>query len=67
MALAVTEASRHVRKLRVYFNNHFEAKAVANTVILKHQLGQPVKGTYEPAFVEHFHEVRDLVRTSGLL
>jgi uncharacterized protein YecE (DUF72 family) len=66
VALAVAHASRHVRRLRVYFNNHFEAKAVANAAILKHRLGQPVEGTYEPPFVEHFHEVRGLVRTSGL-
>ncbi len=62
----VAEASRQARKLRVYLNNHFEAKAAANAVILKHQLGQSVEGTYERTFVERYPEVREIVRTEGL-
>jgi len=63
---AVAEAARQARKLRVYMNNHFEAKAAANAVILRHQLGQPVEGTYERAFVDRYPEVRDIVRAEGL-
>jgi uncharacterized protein YecE (DUF72 family) len=37
-----------VRKAYVYLNNHFAAKAVADAVELKHQLGAPVTGEYRP-------------------
>jgi uncharacterized protein YecE (DUF72 family) len=40
-----------VRKAYLYLNNHFAAKAVADAVELKHQLGQPVTGEYRPALV----------------
>jgi len=63
---AVAEAARQARKLRVYLNNHFEAKAAANAVILKHQLGQPIEGTYERTFVERYPELQGIVRTQGL-
>lgn len=63
---AVAEASRQARKLRVYMNNHFEAKAVANAVILRGQLGQPVAGEFEREFVARYPEVAGIVRTGGL-
>jgi uncharacterized protein YecE (DUF72 family) len=63
---AVVESARHARKLRVYLNNHFEAKAAANAVILRHQLGQQVEGNFEREFVERYPEVRGIVRTEGL-
>jgi len=62
---AVAEASRQVRKVRVYMNNHFEAKAVANAVMLKHQLGQPIVGDYSAAFVARYPAIRDLVRAAA--
>ena len=43
-------AHRLVKKLYLYLNNHFAAKAVANAAILKHQLGMPVAGDYPPQF-----------------
>jgi hypothetical protein len=46
-------------------NNHFEAKAVANAVILKHQLGQLSAGDYPDAFVARYPEVAGLVRVAG--
>jgi uncharacterized protein YecE (DUF72 family) len=61
----VAEASRQVRKVRVYMNNHFEAKAVANAVMLKHQLGQPVAGDYPATFVTRFPEISELVKTTA--
>lgn len=55
-------AARHlVKKLYVYLNNHFAAKAVANAAVLKHQLGIPVTGEYSPAFVERYPEVEGIV------
>ncbi len=65
VAAAVAEASRAAHKLRVYMNNHFEAKAVANAVILKHQLGQPAPGEYPPEFVRRYPEVADFVTVSS--
>jgi uncharacterized protein YecE (DUF72 family) len=35
-----------VRKAYLYLNNHFAAKAVADAVELKHQVGQPITGGY---------------------
>ena len=57
----VDAASRIVKKLYLYLNNHFAAKAVANAVMLKHQLGMPVDGEYLAAFVERYPEVRKIV------
>jgi uncharacterized protein YecE (DUF72 family) len=60
-AEAAEGARRLVRKLYLYMNNHFEAKAVANAVMLKHQLGEPVTGTYPETFLERFPELRAVV------
>jgi uncharacterized protein YecE (DUF72 family) len=54
-------ARRLVRKLYLYMNNHFEAKAVANAVMLKHQLGEPITGTYPDTFLERFPDLRGVV------
>ena len=37
---AAREEAALEKRVLVYFNNHFSAKAVANADILKHQLGQ---------------------------
>jgi uncharacterized protein YecE (DUF72 family) len=50
-----------VKKIYLYTNNHFSAKSVANAVMLKAQLGEPVTGEYSPVFVERYPEVRNLV------
>jgi len=57
---AVVAARRLVRKLYLYMNNHFEAKAVANAVMLKHQLGEPVVGAYPDTFLARFPELRGI-------
>ena len=62
-AQAASEASRKVRKLYAYLNNHFAAKAVANAVVLKQQLGQATPGTFPPEFVERYSDVAGLVST----
>ena len=54
-------ARRLVKKLYLYLNNHFAAKAVANAVSLKAALGEPTPGNYPRAFVERYPQVRDLV------
>ncbi|HXH04990.1 MAG TPA: DUF72 domain-containing protein [Vicinamibacterales bacterium] len=65
LAERVAAARAGVRKAYVYMNNHFAAKAVANAVILRHQLRLPVPGDYPPAFVERYPEVRGLVRVAS--
>ncbi len=54
-------AGRIVKKLYLYLNNHFAAQAVANAVVLKHQLDIPVEGEYRAAFIERYPAVRDIV------
>ena len=61
-AEAAGEISRKVRKAYLYANNHFSAKSVANAAILKHQLGQDLPGEYPEAFVEHFPDLKGIVK-----
>jgi uncharacterized protein YecE (DUF72 family) len=57
----VETARATVRKLYLYLNNHFAAQAVANAVMIKQQLGQPITGTYPPAFVERYPQLSGIV------
>src|SRR5262249_3225974 len=56
---------RLVRKLYLYTNNHFSAKSVANAVMIKKQLGEPIDGEYPPEFIARYPEVADAVRVSS--
>jgi uncharacterized protein YecE (DUF72 family) len=56
-------ARRLVKKFYLYFNNHFASKAVVNAVMIKHQLGEPVPGTYPKEFVERYPETASIVST----
>lgn len=49
------------KKAYVYLNNHFAAKAVVNATVLKHQLGQPVKGEYRREMVKRYPELEPIV------
>jgi uncharacterized protein YecE (DUF72 family) len=60
------EADRAGRRVLVYMNNHFSAKAVANAAVLKHDLGQLVPGEYLPAMTERYPDLAGIVPTSGL-
>ena len=59
-------ARRLVKKSYLYFNNHFASKAVVNAVMIKAQLGEPIDGTYPPAFVETYPETEGIVSTAVL-
>jgi uncharacterized protein YecE (DUF72 family) len=62
-------ARRLVKKLYLYTNNHFSAKSVANAVMIKEQLGEPIEGEYPAAFAARFPDLANTVtpaRTSGL-
>ncbi len=53
-----------VKKAYLYTNNHFSAKSVVNAVMLKAQMGEPIEGEYFPELVEHYPEIKDLVRSA---
>jgi len=55
-------ARRLVKKLYLYTNNHFSAKSVANAVMIKRQLGEPIDGEYPPEFVERFPDLADALK-----
>ena len=59
-------AAKSGKRVLVYFNNHFSAKAVANAAILKHDLGQIVPGDYPPAMLTTYPELEGIVRTGRL-
>lgn len=65
-AAAATEAAAAGRRVVLYLNNHFSAKAVANAAVLRSQLDQPVPGAYPPEIVARYPSLRDVVRTDGL-
>jgi uncharacterized protein YecE (DUF72 family) len=63
---AAREAAVRGRKVLMYMNNHFSAKAVANAAILKHALALPVPGEYRREIIERYPELDGIVSASGL-
>jgi uncharacterized protein YecE (DUF72 family) len=63
---AAREASADGRKVVLYLNNHFSAKAVANASVLRHQLGQDVPGEYPREMVDRYPDLAGIVTTGGL-
>ncbi len=57
-------ASAAGRRVLMYMNNHFSAKAVANAAILRHQLGEVVPGEYPREMVDRYPELAGIVTTS---
>ncbi|MPY91265.1 MAG: DUF72 domain-containing protein [Luteitalea sp.] len=54
-----------VKKMYLYTNNHFAAKAAVNAIMLRDRMGLPNPGDYPAAFVEQYPEVRGLVAVQG--
>jgi uncharacterized protein YecE (DUF72 family) len=54
------------KRVLVYFNNHFSAKAVANAAVLRHEVGQENPGEYEREMIERYPELNGIVSRSGL-
>jgi uncharacterized protein YecE (DUF72 family) len=54
-----------VKKAYLYTNNHFSAKSVANAVMIKRQLAEPIDGEYPPEFIEKFPELEGTVKRSA--
>jgi uncharacterized protein YecE (DUF72 family) len=65
-AEAARRASRAGRRVLMYLNNHFSAKAVANAAILAHQVGAPARGDYPRVMVDRYPALVGIVQTSGL-
>ena len=65
-AEAADAASRAVKKVYLYTNNHFSAKSVANAAMLKHQLGQPLPGDYPEEFVERYPDLKGSWRSAAV-
>lgn len=61
-AEAAQTASRTVKKAYLYANNHFSAKSVASAAILKHELKQDLPGEYPEEFVEHYPDLKGIVK-----
>ncbi len=65
-ARAAEQAATASRRVLVYFNNHFSAKAVANAAILRKELGQPIPGDYPREMIARYPALDGIVATSGL-
>ena len=55
---------RLVKKTYLYTNNHFSAKSVANAVMIKKQLGEPIEGEYSAEFIARYPELAGDVKKS---
>jgi uncharacterized protein YecE (DUF72 family) len=65
-ARAANAASARGRRVNVYLNNHYSAKAVVNAAVLKHLLGDLIPGEYPREMVDRYPELRGIVSTAGL-
>ncbi len=65
-AEAAKAASTAGRRVLMYMNNHFSAKAVANAAVLRHQLGELVPGDYPREMVSRYPDLAGIVTTTGL-
>lgn len=54
------------RKVVMYMNNHFSAKAVANAAVLRHQLGDLVPGDYPREMIRQYPDLEAIVRSDSL-
>jgi uncharacterized protein YecE (DUF72 family) len=57
-------ARQLVKKLYLYTNNHFSAKSVANAVMIKKQLGEPIEGEYSEEFRARYPEAGGALRSA---
>lgn len=65
VADTIATVRRLVQRIYVYLNNHFAAKAVANAAALKHELGQPVEGTYTDEMLQRYAFLRSFARAES--
>ena len=65
IAEVATSTAAIVKKAYLFMNNHFASKAVVNAVVMKHMLGEPVKGRYPPELVERYPELKEIVEVGS--
>jgi len=53
-----------VRKIYLYMNNHFAGKSVANAVMMREMVGEPVTADFPAEFVRQFPDLAPLVTTA---
>ena len=58
IAARIEEARRLAKKIYLYMNNHFEAKAVANAAMITDRLGHGIRGTYPDEFLDRYPALR---------
>jgi uncharacterized protein YecE (DUF72 family) len=63
VAEIASEAAAAGRRVLVYLNNHFSAKAVANAAVLKSRLGHLLPGEYPAEMVERYPDLTSIVTT----
>lgn len=66
VADVVKKAASTSKRVLVYFNNHFSAKAVANAAVLKDELDQALPGEYPREMIDRYPELAGIVTSSGL-
>ncbi len=66
VATAAKTAASQNKRVVVYFNNHFSAKAVANAAVLRDDVGQGVPGDYPREMINRYPELGGIVRSAGL-
>ncbi len=54
------------QKILIFFNNHPRAQAVANALMLKHQLGMPLEEGLEEIFVNAFPNLKNFLPKTTL-
>jgi uncharacterized protein YecE (DUF72 family) len=54
-----------VKRMYLYLNNHFAAKAAANALMIKRMVGQPIDETFTPEMVERYPELKGFVSTKA--
>jgi uncharacterized protein YecE (DUF72 family) len=62
---AARAASKAGRRVLMYMNNHFSAKAVANAAVLRHQLGDLLPGDYPAEMVKRYPELNGIARPAA--
>ena len=63
VAEVASDAATAGRRVLMYLNNHFSAKAVANAAVLKSRLGQLLPGDYPLEMVERYPDLAGIVTT----
>jgi uncharacterized protein YecE (DUF72 family) len=53
-----------VKKAYLYMNNHFAAKSVANAIVVKDLVGDPIDADFPPELIEHYPELKSIVVTA---